>query len=183
MRQTYLRNEGVKSLSYNAAGRSAIAGGDSVQALEEEMQASSRRHDSAGLVSIVVREATERPVKVCTCVAGAEAGECGQLPVCEHPCTCAALRAPRVPAAGHAPSQRRLNPSVSVVASACVEFVQERLVAMGGKLVTLKEQAGEAPNGTQFMITTGPAPELDATNLIIGKVRQKQGLIDKTGCF
>jgi hypothetical protein len=67
--QTYLRNEGVKSLSYNAAGRSSIAGGDSVQALEEEIQASSRRHDSAGLVSIVVREATERPVKVCVCVA------------------------------------------------------------------------------------------------------------------
>lgn len=41
---------------------------------------------------------------------------------------------------------------------------------MGGKLVTLKEQAGEAPNGTQFMITTGPTPELDATNLIVGKV-------------
>lgn len=73
--QTYLRNEGVKSLSYNAAGRSSIAGGDSVQALEEEMQASSRRHDSAGLVSIVVREATERPVKVGTCVAGAGAGD------------------------------------------------------------------------------------------------------------
>lgn len=44
-------------------------------------------------------------------------------------------------------------------------------MAMGGKLVTLKEQAGEAPNGTQFMITTGPAPELDATNLIVGQVR------------
>lgn len=49
-------------------------------------------------------------------------------------------------------------------------WLQERLVAMGGKLVTLKEQAGEAPNGTQFMITTGPTPELDATNLIVGKV-------------
>jgi peptidyl-prolyl cis-trans isomerase B (cyclophilin B) len=48
--------------------------------------------------------------------------------------------------------------------------MQERLVAMGGKLVTLKEQAGEAPNGTSFMITTGPTPQLDATNLIVGKV-------------
>lgn len=47
---------------------------------------------------------------------------------------------------------------------------------MGGKLVTLKEQAGEAPNGTQFMITTGPAPELDATNLIVGKVSQARRL-------
>lgn len=50
---------------------------------------------------------------------------------------------------------------------------QERLVAMGGKLVTLKEQAGEAPNGTQFMITTGPTPELDATNLVIGQVCER----------
>jgi len=56
---------------------------------------------------------------------------------------------------------------VFVVMSPCV---QERLVAMRGKLVTLKEQAGEAPNGTQFMITTGPTPELDTTNLIVGKV-------------
>jgi hypothetical protein len=62
--QTYLRNEGVKSLSYNAAGRSQIAGGDSVQDLEAELAASSRRHDQPGLVSIVVREATERPIKV-----------------------------------------------------------------------------------------------------------------------
>ncbi|WIA33093.1 hypothetical protein OEZ86_006247 [Tetradesmus obliquus] len=106
---TYIRNEGVKSLSYTADGESLIAGGDSVQALEDEMDASSRRHDQAGLVSIVVREAQERPV-------------------------------------------------------------QERLVAMGGKLVTLKSQAGEAPNGTSFMITTGPTPELDKTNLVIGRV-------------
>jgi hypothetical protein len=35
-----------------------------VQALEDELAASSRRHDQAGLVSIVVREAEERPVKV-----------------------------------------------------------------------------------------------------------------------
>ena len=43
-------------------------------------------------------------------------------------------------------------------------------MAMNGKLVTLKEQAGEAPNGTSFMITTGPTPELDKTNLVVGKV-------------
>jgi hypothetical protein len=29
----------------------------------------------------------------------------------------------------------------------CYVLLQERLVAMGGKLVTLKSQAGEAPNG------------------------------------
>lgn len=62
--QTYIRNEGVKSLSYSADGNSEIAGGDSVQALEDEFAASSRRHDQSGLVSLVVKEATERPVKV-----------------------------------------------------------------------------------------------------------------------
>eukprot|EP00882_Tetradesmus_deserticola_P016741 GHRQ01017899.1.p1 GENE.GHRQ01017899.1~~GHRQ01017899.1.p1 ORF type:complete len:282 (+),score=76.79 GHRQ01017899.1:491-1336(+) len=61
---TYIRDEGVKSLSYTADGSSLIAGGASVQALEDELAASSRRHDRAGLVSIVVREAAERPVKV-----------------------------------------------------------------------------------------------------------------------
>lgn len=101
MRQTYLRNEGVKSLSYNAAGRSSIAGGDSVQALEEEMQASSRRHDSAGLVSIVVREATERPVKVCAHLCGWRRGR-GEIGSCLFVSTYArvlAHAAPGVPAA------------------------------------------------------------------------------------
>lgn len=49
--------------------------------------------------------------------------------------------------------------------------VTERLVAMGGRLVTIKEQAGEAPNGSAFAITTAPAPELDASNLVVGQVR------------
>jgi hypothetical protein len=66
------------------------------------------------------------------------------------------------------------KPTTTVIAAAAaaaaVVLLQERLVAMGGKLVTLKEQAGEAPNGTSFMITTGPAPQLDSTNLIVGKV-------------
>eukprot|EP00879_Flechtneria_rotunda_P028958 GHRR01031200.1.p1 GENE.GHRR01031200.1~~GHRR01031200.1.p1 ORF type:complete len:201 (+),score=53.25 GHRR01031200.1:240-842(+) len=114
--QTYIRNEGVKSLSYSATGASMIAGGDSVQALEDELAASSRRHDQAGLVSLVVKEGKERPIK-------------------------------------------------------------ERLVAMGGKLVTLKEQAGEAPNGTSFVITTGPTPDLDRTNLIVGRVVQGAAVV------
>jgi hypothetical protein len=49
--------------------------------------------------------------------------------------------------------------------------ITERLVAMGGRLVTIKEQAGEAPNGSAFAITTAPAPELDASNLVVGQVR------------
>lgn len=48
--------------------------------------------------------------------------------------------------------------------------VTERLVAMGGKLVTVREVAGEAPNGSAFAITLGPAPELDRTNLVVGRV-------------
>jgi hypothetical protein len=39
-----------------------------VQDLESELASSSRRHDQPGLVSIVVREATERPIKVCLCL-------------------------------------------------------------------------------------------------------------------
>jgi hypothetical protein len=35
--QTYLRVEGVKSLSYSATGESPITGGASTQALEEEL--------------------------------------------------------------------------------------------------------------------------------------------------
>ncbi|GBF92527.1 peptidyl-prolyl cis-trans isomerase, chloroplastic [Raphidocelis subcapitata] len=48
--------------------------------------------------------------------------------------------------------------------------VKERLVAMRGKLVTVKTVAGEAPNGSSFAITLGAAPELDATNLVVGCV-------------
>jgi peptidyl-prolyl cis-trans isomerase B (cyclophilin B) len=48
---------------------------------------------------------------------------------------------------------------------------------MRGQLVTLKEQAGEAPNGTSFMITTAAAPELDATNLIVGRVVQGMDVV------
>lgn len=43
-------------------------------------------------------------------------------------------------------------------------------MAYGGKFITIKEQAGEAPNGTQFCITTAATPDLDATNLVVGRV-------------
>jgi hypothetical protein len=41
--QTYIRNEGVKQLSYEADGVSPVAGGDSTQQLEQEMDAPSAR--------------------------------------------------------------------------------------------------------------------------------------------
>jgi cyclophilin family peptidyl-prolyl cis-trans isomerase len=34
----------------------------------------------------------------------------------------------------------------------------------------MQNQAGEAPNGTAFVITRGPAPELDTTNLVVARV-------------
>lgn len=36
--------------------------------------------------------------------------------------------------------------------------------------VTVKNVAGEAPNGSAFTITLGAAPELDRTNLVVGRV-------------
>lgn len=46
-----------------------------------------------------------------------------------------------------------------------------KLVAYNGKLIRVEEaQPGESPNGSAFVITTQPAPELDATNLVIGRL-------------
>ena len=47
---------------------------------------------------------------------------------------------------------------------------KEKLVAYRGKLVTVQEPLGEAPNGSGFVITLGAAPGLDATNLVVGRV-------------
>lgn len=113
---TYIRNDGVSSLSYSASEASAIESGDSMERLEAELESQTRKHTEPGLVSLIVREKEARPIK-------------------------------------------------------------ERLVAYGGKLVTVQEQAGEAPNGTQFTITTAPSPELDSTNLIVGRVVEGQELL------
>jgi hypothetical protein len=43
--------------------------------------------------------------------------------------------------------------------------------------VTVQNVVGEAPNGTAFAITTGPAPELDATNLVVGRVVGGAGVL------
>lgn len=34
----------------------------------------------------------------------------------------------------------------------------------------MQDTLGTVPNGTAFTITTSPSPELDATNLVIGRV-------------
>jgi peptidyl-prolyl cis-trans isomerase B (cyclophilin B) len=50
--------------------------------------------------------------------------------------------------------------------------IKERLVARDGKLVTVKEELGgaPAPNGTAWSVTLEACPELDETNLVIGRV-------------
>lgn len=43
-------------------------------------------------------------------------------------------------------------------------------MAVGGKFITVQEPKPAGPNGTGFMITTDACPELDATNLVVGRV-------------
>lgn len=52
-----------------------------------------------------------------------------------------------------------------------------KLVASQGKLVEVIERSGVVPNGTGFAITTGAAPALDRTNLIVGRVVEGMDVI------
>jgi peptidyl-prolyl cis-trans isomerase B (cyclophilin B) len=52
-----------------------------------------------------------------------------------------------------------------------------RLVAVNGRFVTVEEPRKGAPNGTAFVITMAPAPELDATNLVVGALKEGQALV------
>lgn len=45
-----------------------------------------------------------------------------------------------------------------------------KLVAQAGKLVNVTEKTGVIPNGTGFCITFGAAPQLDGSNLVVGRV-------------
>uniref|UniRef100_A0A0E0JD92 Peptidyl-prolyl cis-trans isomerase n=1 Tax=Oryza punctata TaxID=4537 RepID=A0A0E0JD92_ORYPU len=54
-----------------------------------------------------------------------------------------------------------------------------KLVARGGKLEVDQEQVGVVPNGTEFVITTGDAPELDASALVVGRVVDGMDVLDK----
>ena len=47
---------------------------------------------------------------------------------------------------------------------------KDMLKAIDGKLVNVTQTFGMPPNGTEFSITTGPAPDLDGINLIVGRV-------------
>lgn len=56
-------------------------------------------------------------------------------------------------------------------------YTTEKLVAYRGKLVSVQEAVGEAPNGSGFVITLGPAPGLDSTNLVVGRVVEGLDLV------
>ena len=58
--------------------------------------------------------------------------------------------------------------------------ISQRVVAVKGKLVSVeREEGAERPNGTGFAITTGPAPELDGRNIIVGKVVQGEDIVQR----
>ncbi|TVT99072.1 hypothetical protein EJB05_55593, partial [Eragrostis curvula] len=54
-----------------------------------------------------------------------------------------------------------------------------KLVARGGKLEVEEEQVGVAPNGTEFVITTKEAPELDASAVLVGRVLDGMDVVEK----
>ena len=75
--------------------------------------------------------------------------------------------APELAAAAHAHAPGTVS---IVVADAEPDPVKTRLVAIGGKLVTVEEPRRAPPNGTAFTVALATAPELDATNLVVGRV-------------
>lgn len=54
-----------------------------------------------------------------------------------------------------------------------------KLVAKGGKLAVEEEQVGVAPNGTEFVITTGAAPGLDGAAVLVGRVLDGMDVVAK----
>jgi peptidyl-prolyl cis-trans isomerase B (cyclophilin B) len=56
---------------------------------------------------------------------------------------------------------------------------KSKLVAKDGTLVVIEEQARPPPNGTEFMIATAAAPELDQTNTVVGQVIQGMDVLDR----
>lgn len=109
LQDTYIVGGGLTSLSYAANGETGITGGVTAEYLEDELQASTLKHQSAGLVSLNIRPMKDLESK-------------------------------------------------------------DSIKAIDGKFVNVTQVFGQRPNGTEFYITTGPAPDLDGINLIIGRV-------------
>ena len=63
--QSYIRSGALRRLSYTSDTESAIAGGDTADELEVEMQLIARhRHEQPGDVSLIVRDAKPRCASV-----------------------------------------------------------------------------------------------------------------------
>jgi hypothetical protein len=70
-----------------------------------------------------------------------------------------------------------LSDDVCFISTLMCSTESTKLVAEKGKLVEVIERSGIVPNGTGFAITTGPAPALDATHLIVGRVVQGMDVV------
>eukprot|EP00892_Ulva_mutabilis_P003796 jgi/Ulvmu1/1789/UM119_0007.1 len=69
---------------------------------------------------------------------------------------------------------------VSLQLKPAVEIQEKtKLVAEKGKLVEVTERGGIVPNGTAFAITTGAAPDLDSTHLVVGEVVEGMDVVRK----
>ncbi|XP_043716532.1 peptidyl-prolyl cis-trans isomerase CYP26-2, chloroplastic-like isoform X2 [Telopea speciosissima] len=54
-----------------------------------------------------------------------------------------------------------------------------KLIARKGKLEIDQEEVGVNPNGTEFVITTRDAPELDASSLVVGRVLDGMDVVER----
>lgn len=54
-----------------------------------------------------------------------------------------------------------------------------KLVAKNGKLEVQEEETAVGPNGTEFVITAVDSPELEESVLVIGKVLEGMGVVEK----
>jgi peptidyl-prolyl cis-trans isomerase B (cyclophilin B) len=58
------------------------------------------------------------------------------------------------------------------------EAPKERLVASRGKLITVQDAAAPQPNGTEWLVTLGPAPALDdGVAVVVGEVLEGMDLV------
>ncbi|CAD6239297.1 unnamed protein product [Miscanthus lutarioriparius] len=89
-----------------------------------------------------------------------------------------AVRA-RCSAGGHGPVHAAANAVSIVVRDPSLPPPKPKLVARGGKLEVEEEQVGVVPNGTEFVVTTEAAPELDASAVLVGRVLDGMDVVAK----
>ncbi|CAI7798654.1 unnamed protein product [Closterium sp. NIES-54] len=56
---------------------------------------------------------------------------------------------------------------------------KQKLVARGGKFEVVEEALKPAPNGTEFAVSFTDCPELDSTHLVVGRVLDGFGVLEK----